>query len=203
MQQGSDGAVDAESLQQHIDYFYHPCNQFTTFSILATHGIKHIDQTRTAIHRDITTLVQLCPQDAFWDECCRKLDDFVQSEDGEFFSKQLTLPYAWLDECHPLQLSKIQAEKDNIRYAIHVLDEFFNGGGHTMVSHDSSSEWHPIDYGNLVKSLAAALGAMKPVFSEGLMFKDDALNAKPDGKSAAIGPSTPRRCWSKHHNIWT
>ncbi|KAK0227833.1 hypothetical protein IW262DRAFT_1490017 [Armillaria fumosa] len=58
MQQGSDGTVDAESLQWHIDCLYHPHNRFTTCSILATHGIR---QDRTAIYRDITALAKLCP----------------------------------------------------------------------------------------------------------------------------------------------
>ncbi|KAK0227856.1 hypothetical protein IW262DRAFT_558338 [Armillaria fumosa] len=141
-QQGSGGAVDAESLQQHIDCLYNTRNWFTTYSILATHGIEHIDRTRTAIHRDITALAQLCPRDTSWDEFHRKLDDLVQSEDGEFFRKQLTSP--WPGKCHSLQADEIQAEKDNIRYATHVLDDFINGGGHTIVSPELSPKWHPI-----------------------------------------------------------
>ncbi len=129
MQQGSDGAVDAESLQQHIDYLHDPHNRFTACSILATHGIR--DVGRAAIHRDITTLVQLCPRDAAWEECRRKLHNLVQSDEGEFFIKQL-IPESPL--LHPLQADEIQAEKDNIRYAINVLDDFFDGEGHTMVS---------------------------------------------------------------------
>ncbi len=44
-QQGSDGAVDAESLPQHIDYLYNPDNRFTVCAILATHGVRDIDRT--------------------------------------------------------------------------------------------------------------------------------------------------------------
>lgn len=65
----------------------------------------------------------------------------VQSEDGEFFSEQLTRS---LGEWHPLQANQIRAEKDNIKYATDVLDDFINGGGHTMASPDSPSEWHLI-----------------------------------------------------------
>ncbi|KAK0474771.1 hypothetical protein IW261DRAFT_524377 [Armillaria novae-zelandiae] len=138
-QQGSDGAVDAESLQHYIDCLYNPCNRFTTCSILATHGIKNVD--RNAIYRDIMALVQLRPRDTGWKECRRKLDDLVQSEDAEFFGKQLILP--WSGEYRPLQVDEIQVEKDNIRYAIRVLDDFFGDGGHNMASPDSLSGWHP------------------------------------------------------------
>ncbi len=131
MQQGSDGAADAKSLQQHIEYLHNPHNLFAACSVLATHGVRRID--RTTIHRDITTLVQLRPQDAAWDECHRKLCDLVQGDDGNFFSKQrICTTSDW--RFRPLQTDEIQVEKDNIRYAIHVLDGFFDGGVHTMVS---------------------------------------------------------------------
>ncbi|KAK0492130.1 hypothetical protein EDD18DRAFT_1184858 [Armillaria luteobubalina] len=138
--------MDAESLQQHIDYLHNPHNRFTIFCILATQDSEHANWTMQAIHRDITALAQLCPQDTAWEECCRKLNDLVQSEDGEFFSKQLAYQKSgksWGD--FPLHADHIEAEKENIRYAIHVLDEFFNDRGHTMGSSDSSSELHLID----------------------------------------------------------
>ncbi len=96
---------------------------------MATHGVRDID--RTAIHRDITTLAQLRLRDADWDECRRKLDDLVQSDEGDFFSKQLIQP-KYGPPCPP-RTDDIQTEKDNTRYAIDVLDVFLNGGGHTIV----------------------------------------------------------------------
>ncbi|KAK0442851.1 hypothetical protein EV421DRAFT_2019280 [Armillaria borealis] len=75
MQYGSDGPVDEATLQSHIDYLHNPHNLFIVCSILATHGVGNIDQD--GIYRDITTLVQLCPQDVAWDECRRKLNDLV------------------------------------------------------------------------------------------------------------------------------
>lgn len=77
------------SMQQHlhIDDLLNPHNRFAVCSILATHSSENID--RIAIHRDITTLVQLFPtQDTAWDECYRKLHDLAQSDGGDFFSKQ-------------------------------------------------------------------------------------------------------------------
>ncbi len=132
MQQGSDGAVDAEILQQHVGYLRDPHNRFAACSILATHDSGNVD--RTAIQRDIMTLVQLCPRDAVWDECRRKLHDLVESDGGDFFSKQLVTPLG-IESRRPLQADEIQVEKDNIRYAIHILDDFFDGRTHTgMVS---------------------------------------------------------------------
>ncbi|KAK0492171.1 hypothetical protein EDD18DRAFT_1465616 [Armillaria luteobubalina] len=146
MQQESDRTMDAKSLQQHIDYLYNPPNLFTTCTILATHGCW---QDQTAIDRDITALAQLHPQDTAWEECHRKLDDLVQSKDGEFFSKQLILQKSGESWGYfPLCENHIEAGKENIRYAIHVLDVFFNDRGHTndtMVTPDSSSEWYLID----------------------------------------------------------
>ncbi len=130
MQQGTDGTVDAKLLQQHIEYLHNPHNWFTACSVLATHGVRHID--RTIIHSDIITLAQLRPRYAAWDECRRKLDDLIQSDEGDFFSKQLIQPNSGV--LRPPQADEIQAEKDNIRYAIHVLDDFFDGGGRDMVS---------------------------------------------------------------------
>ncbi len=127
MQHGSDGAVDEA---MHIDYLHNPQNPFTVCSILATHGISNID--RAAIRRDITRLVQLRPQDAAWDECRRKLHDLVQGDDGNFFSEQRVVSEPdW--EVRPLQANEIQVEKDNIRYAIHVLDNFFDSRAHTII----------------------------------------------------------------------
>ncbi|KAK0441418.1 hypothetical protein EV421DRAFT_732295 [Armillaria borealis] len=122
MQHRSDGAVGDATLRLHIDYIHNPHNLFTACSILATQGVKNIH--RTAIHRDITTLVQLCPRDAAWRECRTKLHDLVQGDGGDFFSKQRI----WLVPHYlcPLRTEEIQIEKDNIRYAIQVLDDFFD-----------------------------------------------------------------------------
>ncbi len=127
MQHGSDGTVDEAT---HIDHLHNPQNLFTVCSILATHGTRNID--RTAIRRDITRLVQLRPRHTVWDECRGKLHDLVQGDGGDFFSRQhvLSIPD---EEIRPLQTVEIQAEKDNIRYAIHVLDDFFDGGAHTVM----------------------------------------------------------------------
>ncbi|SJL04837.1 uncharacterized protein ARMOST_08208 [Armillaria ostoyae] len=154
-QQGSDGAVDAESLPQHIDYLYNPDNRFTVCAILATHDVEDID--RTAIHRDITALAQLRPQDASWDVCRRKLDDLVQSDAGIFFTEQRIRSRPWDNmQFRPLQADEIQVEKDNIRYAIHVLDDFFDGGRHNMVPPDSSPESQPT--GHIHRFLGWRLG---------------------------------------------
>ncbi len=126
MRHGSDGAMEAA----HIDYLHNPQNLFTVCSILATHGVENID--RTAIQRDITRLVQVRPRDAAWDECRRKLRDLVQGDGGDFFSEQRV----WSRSDHEyrrLQTDEIQAEKDNIRYAIHVLDNFFDSRAHTIM----------------------------------------------------------------------
>ncbi|SJL00539.1 uncharacterized protein ARMOST_03852 [Armillaria ostoyae] len=125
MQRGSN--ADAATLQLHIDYIHNPPNIFTACSILATHSIN---TDRTAIHRDITRLVQLCPRDAAWDECRGKLRDLVQSDGGNFFSEQRLWSKSD-DKFRRLQPDEIQVEKDNIRYAIHVLDDFFDGRVHT------------------------------------------------------------------------
>ncbi|PBK83754.1 hypothetical protein ARMGADRAFT_668406 [Armillaria gallica] len=121
MQHGSDGVVDEAT---HIDHLHNPQNLFTACSILATHGISNID--RNAIRRDITRLVQLRPQDAAWGECRGKLRDLVQGDSGDFFSKQVVFATDPRPEVHPIQPGEIQVEKDNIRYAIHVLDDFFD-----------------------------------------------------------------------------
>ncbi len=136
MQHALDGAMDEAMLQLHVGDLHNPHNLFTACSILATRGIGNIDQS--AIYRDIMTLVQLRPHDAAWDECRKKLRDLVQSDGGDFFSEQRVrsicggLSDPW--ECHRLQTDEIQVEKDNIRYAIHVLDGFFDNEAHTMVS---------------------------------------------------------------------
>ncbi|KAK0474762.1 hypothetical protein IW261DRAFT_1610339 [Armillaria novae-zelandiae] len=132
MQHALNGAMDEATRQLHVDYLYNPLNLFTACSILATRGTSNID--RSAIYRDIITLVQLCPCDAAWDECRRKLHDLVQGDGGDFFSEQRVWPVLLSDlwECRQLQIEEIQAEKDNIRYAIHVLDVFFETKAHTM-----------------------------------------------------------------------
>ncbi|SJL09571.1 uncharacterized protein ARMOST_12951 [Armillaria ostoyae] len=136
MQHGSDAAMDAAALRVHLDYLHNPHNLFTACSILATHGVEDKDQA--SIFRDITTLVQLRPRDAAWDECCRKPRVLAQS-DG-FFSEQLVWPKFYV-EPRPLQADEIQVEKDNIRYAIHVLDDFFDGKAHTMGRLDRFLGW--------------------------------------------------------------
>ncbi|KAK0185853.1 hypothetical protein F5146DRAFT_1227512 [Armillaria mellea] len=136
MQRGSD--VDAATLQLHIDYLHNPPNLFTACCILATHRIRNID--RTAIYRDITTLVQLCPQDAAWVDCCRKFRNLIQTDGGDFFSKQ----HVWSSydlEYRQLQPDEIQVEKDNISYVIQVLDDFFDGGAYTVSRLDRFLVW--------------------------------------------------------------
>ncbi len=128
MRHGSDGVVDEAA---HIDYLHNPQNLFTVCSILASHGVRNID--RTAIQRDITRLVQLHPRDAAWDECRRKLRDLVQGDGGDFFSKQVVLALNSEPRVHPIQPDEIQVEKDNIRYAIHVLDNFFDSRAHNIM----------------------------------------------------------------------
>ncbi|KAK0185913.1 hypothetical protein F5146DRAFT_1068451 [Armillaria mellea] len=122
LQYGLDGTMDTAV---HIDYLHNPHNLTTACSILATRGIGKMD--RTAIYRDIRTLVQLRPLDAAWDDCRGKLRDLLRGDGGDFFSKQRV----WSAPCQdyrPLQTGEIQVEKDNIRYAIRVLDDFFDGG---------------------------------------------------------------------------
>ncbi|KAK0442855.1 hypothetical protein EV421DRAFT_550850 [Armillaria borealis] len=124
MQHGSNGAVDTAT---HVDYLHNPHNLFTACSILATHGIGRIEPT--AIYKDITTLVQLCPtRDAAWDECHRKLRDLAQSDGGDFFGEQRVWSVSD-EEFRQLQTDEIRVEKDNIRHAIHVIDDFLDGGG--------------------------------------------------------------------------
>ncbi|KAK0442959.1 hypothetical protein EV421DRAFT_1903922 [Armillaria borealis] len=129
-QQGLDGAMDAETLQQHIDHLYNPHTLFTVCLILSMQGTEDtID--RKAIHRDIMMLVQLRQRDAAWEECRKKLHDLVESDVGDFFSKQLVLSKREASRPLAVVIGEIQAPKDNIRYAIQVLDGFFHGGAHT------------------------------------------------------------------------
>ncbi|KAK0492109.1 hypothetical protein EDD18DRAFT_1184776 [Armillaria luteobubalina] len=122
---------EAMPLQLHIDYLHSPLNLFTACSILATRGTANID--RSAIYRDIRTLAQLRPHDAAWDECRKKLRGLVQGDGGKFFSQQRVWPVCGnLWDCRCLKTEEIQVEKDNIRYAIHVLDVFFDSEAHTM-----------------------------------------------------------------------
>ncbi|SJL04739.1 uncharacterized protein ARMOST_08109 [Armillaria ostoyae] len=124
MKQGLDGAMDAETLQQHIDHLHNPHTLFTVCSILAMQDID-----RSAIYRDIMTLVQLRQRDAAWNECRKKLHDLVESDVGDFFSKQFVLSKC--EVRRPLETYEIQVKKDNVRYAIQVLDDFFDGGAYT------------------------------------------------------------------------
>ncbi|KAK0185931.1 hypothetical protein F5146DRAFT_161971 [Armillaria mellea] len=140
MQHGSDGAVDVATLQLHIDRLHHPQNLFIVCSILATHGIEDVDR-RAQVYRDIVALVQLRPRDAAWEECRRKLHDLVEGDGGNFFNKQLIWEPYHRERRRSLRTEEIQVEKENIRYAIHVLDGFFDGGTHTMVP--TSHAWLP------------------------------------------------------------
>ncbi|KAK0492118.1 hypothetical protein EDD18DRAFT_521417 [Armillaria luteobubalina] len=129
MRHTSDRIVDTTTLQPHIDYLQNSHNLFTACSILAMHSISNID--RAAVHRDITTLIQLCPRNTAWGECRRKLCDLVQGDGGEFFSKQRVQDF--FPKLRPLRTEEIQVEKDNIKYAIQVLDDFLDGRAHTSV----------------------------------------------------------------------
>ncbi|KAK0482343.1 hypothetical protein IW261DRAFT_1333236, partial [Armillaria novae-zelandiae] len=70
-----DGVMDDAALQLHIEYLHDSDDLYTACSILATRGFNNT--VGTAIHRDIMTLVQLCPRDAAWGECHNKLRDLV------------------------------------------------------------------------------------------------------------------------------
>ncbi len=77
-------------------------------------------------------LVQLRPRDAAWEECRRKLSGLVEGDEGDCFNKRLVrerYPHE-----RPLRTDEIQVKNENIRYAIRVLDDFFDGRTHTMVS---------------------------------------------------------------------
>ncbi|KAK0492115.1 hypothetical protein EDD18DRAFT_1184789 [Armillaria luteobubalina] len=134
MKNKSDRIVDTATLQLHINYLHNPPNLFTASSILATHGTGGAD--RTAIHRDITTLVQLCPRDTAWNDCLKKLRDLVQGDGGDFFVQQHVWSRSASDqwEFPQLRLKEIQVEKDNISHAIQVLDDFFDGGTRTRAA---------------------------------------------------------------------
>ncbi len=122
MQRGSD--VDAATRQLHIDYLHNTDNLFTACSILA---IRNTRLWKSVIHRDITTLAKLHPQDAAWDECCRKLHDLVQLDNNGMVD---FLGMGWPGGIGP---EKIQVAKDNITYAIHILDDVLDGGAHTIL----------------------------------------------------------------------
>ncbi|PBK64559.1 hypothetical protein ARMSODRAFT_467714 [Armillaria solidipes] len=130
MQQGLDGAVDAETIQQHIEHLHNPHPLFTVCFILSMQGMGDI-LDRSAIYRDIMTLVQLRQRDVAWDECRKKLHDLVESDSigDSFFSRQLLLSKSGVGR--PPETYGIQVNKDNIRYAIQVLDGFFDGGAYT------------------------------------------------------------------------
>ncbi len=116
--------VDAATHQPHIDYLHNPDNLFTACSILA---INDIITWNSDIHRNIMTLAKLRPRDTAWDECRRKLHDLVQLEnDGivDFLGK------GWPNG---IGLKEIQVAKDNITYAVHVLDDFLDGGAPTIM----------------------------------------------------------------------
>ncbi len=115
---------DEETLRQHVEYLHEPRNLFTACSILAMHGFKDTDQA--AIRSDISTLVRLCPRDTAWDGCRRKFHDLMENDD-EFFNNQRRFD-------HELQNNEFQIGKHNIRYAIDVLDGFFDNGAYLMVS---------------------------------------------------------------------
>ncbi len=116
---GISALSDGEIFRQHVEYLHEPRNLFTACSILAMHGFKATNQA--AIRSDISTLVRLCPQDTAWDGCRRKFHGLMENDDNEFFSNQRRFD-------HELQSNEFQIGKDNIRYAIDVLDALFNNG---------------------------------------------------------------------------
>ncbi len=122
MQHGSD--VDAATPQLHVDYLHNPDNLFTACSILAIHGIW---SEKSVIHSDITTLAKLRPRDAAWDECRRKLRDLVQLENDGMVN---FLGTGWPGG---IGSEEIQVAKDNITYAVHILDDVLDGGAHTIL----------------------------------------------------------------------
>ncbi|KAK0492121.1 hypothetical protein EDD18DRAFT_1184813 [Armillaria luteobubalina] len=132
MKQKSDPGLDTTTLQLHIEYLQSPPNLFTSCSILATHCTWKRD--RTAVHRDLTMLVQLCTRNAAWGECRSKLRDLVEDNGWDFFRE----PYVnenihppLLPELHPLWPEDIQVHNSNIRYAVQVLDDIFDGRART------------------------------------------------------------------------
>ncbi|KAK0235841.1 hypothetical protein EDD85DRAFT_617468 [Armillaria nabsnona] len=111
MQHGSDGAMDAAA--------------HTNFSLRALSWLHIASRMKTrppfqGYHNTgAATSTRRC-----LDECRRKLHVLAQSDGGEgFFSGQLAWPKFYV-EPRPLQANETQVEKDNIRYAIHVLDDF-------------------------------------------------------------------------------
>ncbi|KAK0502650.1 hypothetical protein EDD18DRAFT_1134331, partial [Armillaria luteobubalina] len=138
MQRRLGRAMDTETLQRHIDHLHNPHTLFTVCSILAMQCMDDVDCS--AICRDITTLVQLRRQDAAWDGCRKKLHDLVENDVGDFFSKQRIPAMCDSQASCSLETDEIEAQKNNIRYAIQVLDDFFGGKAHinTIVS------WYPL-----------------------------------------------------------
>ncbi|KAG7453143.1 uncharacterized protein BT62DRAFT_1017400 [Guyanagaster necrorhizus] len=104
MLQGLDGIT---TLQQQVDYLHQPQNLFAACCILATQQDESID--RTVVGNDIKALVRLRPRDAVWDEC-RNL-------------------------CLVSELARHrQVKMDAVKYAIRVLDIFFDAEVHDPVS---------------------------------------------------------------------
>ncbi|KAK0473449.1 hypothetical protein IW261DRAFT_1423662 [Armillaria novae-zelandiae] len=188
MQHGSDENVDGATLhlQQHIDNIHDPQNLFTVCFILATRGAE-VDWS--ALEKDINALVWLHPQDTAWGVCRRQLHDLVQSKGGEFFRKQLIWHVSSGDIS--IQAYEIEVEKENIRYVIHLLDEFFIGGGRAKICLDSLSEWHSIGHiQHLLRRHLRRKPGSEPgqsIFSRGLMFKDNKFNVKLVGAAQVTG----------------
>ncbi|KAK0227816.1 hypothetical protein IW262DRAFT_557048 [Armillaria fumosa] len=122
-------ALDETTLRQHVEYLQETLNLFTACSILAARGFEDTD--RAAIRSDITTLVRLCPQAATWAKCRGKLHWLMKNDDDVFFSDQRNEPI------RRLQADEIQMGKDNIRYAVDVLDSLFHSEAYLPMSFNS------------------------------------------------------------------
>ncbi|KAK0186013.1 hypothetical protein F5146DRAFT_1227645 [Armillaria mellea] len=125
-----EGAIDAATLQQHVEYLHEPQNIFIACSILAAHEGESID--RPAIRRDIRALAHLRPQDPGWDACRRQLRDLIENDGGNFFDRQ-----GHFIQGHyfgSLSARHRQVKKNAIRYVIGVLDAFFEAEVHNLVS---------------------------------------------------------------------
>ncbi|KAK0186004.1 hypothetical protein F5146DRAFT_1068881 [Armillaria mellea] len=121
MLRGRGGVMDATMLQQHVDRLHKPRHLFTVFLILATHSADAADQT--VIRGDVTALMLLRPHDAGWDECCKKLHDMVDHDDADFFTQQRVPVSPSVNR--ELEVREIQIERDNIKFAIKLYDDFF------------------------------------------------------------------------------
>lgn len=122
-------ALDQATLRRHVEYLQETRNLFTACSTLAVRGFE--DTNRAAIRSDITTLVRLCPQAATWAECRRKLHWLMKNDDNSFFNNQRNEPI------RRLQADEIQIGKDNIKFAVDVLDSLFHSEASLPMSFNS------------------------------------------------------------------